>query len=881
MPTAITPPVARLGLLAAAALVAGVLGAAPATAAPSTTLYAAPTGSGTACTWSNPCSLTGARDKVRTLNNAMTGDLTVRLRGGTYRLTDTVKFGPADSGSNGHAVLYQANPGEHPMISGAIRVTGFGVYDQSKGIYRAPVPAGTASRQLFVNGTRAQRARGPLDPGGFQLSGSSFVTADPSYASFTNPSAVEVVRNNAWKQMRCPLASITATGSGGSSLNVNPDCWRNNNTAVPNPSFPLNGAGLPRLDGVSWVENAYQLLTQPGQFYLDGPAGYLYYAPRPGENLASADVELPVLENLVDLSGTPGHLAPVNDTDPAVGYTGSWGYSSGRPYGDFHDDVHYTTTDGDSVSYTFTGTGLDVLGEVNSDEGGIDVYVDGVRTRTVTPTGATRLAQQAVVSIAGLPKGQHTVKLVKTGGQYLVVDGFTVVPDAIAPVHDIRFSGVDFGYTTWNQPSTAGYVDNQAGVLWDPVTQAPIRIPAAVRVHRGSGISFSGGEIAHTGGTGIDLADGTQNSSVTGNWIHDTSGGGVSLGEVDDFYLTDPARMSSGDTISENTIEHVGADYQDAVGIWVGHGRSQVVSHNDVGHTPYSGMSLGWGWGWASTCDLQSKQGLGNPCRHGTIYSGGNQILNNHLHDVMGVLNDGGPIYTLGGQGGGDGSLTSVLAGNVVSGGNHTNNMLYHDEGSSYWNTHDNLVRFGGQDWMGMWTPTIHDITVHDNYSDYAANNINGTNITFAQATVVAGGNWPPAARAIIAAAGVDPAFRRPGCVVDDDDLAIGYTGAWFASGARGYGDLNDNVHATQTNGDAATFSFNGTAISVLGERNSDQGQVEIVLDGVSKGLVDTSSATRQTRQAIYRATGLGGGQHTVQVIKRSGTFATLDGFQC
>jgi hypothetical protein len=192
--------------------------------------------------------------------------------------------------------------------------------------------------------------------------------------------------------MRCPLSGITPTASGGSSLNVDPACWQNNHVAVPNPSFPFNGAGLPRLDGVSWLENAFQLLGTPGQFYLDSRAGWLYYVPRQGENLATADVELPVAQELVDLAGTPGHLAPVNDTDPNATYTGAWAYSAGRHYGDFGDDVHYTSTNGDSVSYTFTGTGVQILSETNTDEGTADVFVDGVQTQTVNTTGSPRLA---------------------------------------------------------------------------------------------------------------------------------------------------------------------------------------------------------------------------------------------------------------------------------------------------------------------------------------------------------------------------------------------------------------------------------------------------------------------------------------------------------
>ena len=65
------------------------LGQQPAAAAVQYTFYASPTGSGTTCSLAAPCSLTGARDKVRTVNAAMTGDIVVNLRGGTYALTST------------------------------------------------------------------------------------------------------------------------------------------------------------------------------------------------------------------------------------------------------------------------------------------------------------------------------------------------------------------------------------------------------------------------------------------------------------------------------------------------------------------------------------------------------------------------------------------------------------------------------------------------------------------------------------------------------------------------------------------------------------------------------------------------------------------------
>jgi len=834
-------------------------------------LYASPTGTGTSCTQAQPCGLTQARQQVRSLVGSATGDVVVNLAGGTYRLTDALRFGVADSGQHGHQVIWQAEPGQVPVISGARQVTGFTLVDASKNIYRAPVPVGTDSRQLFVDGVRAYRDRGPANPSGFTVTSTGFATADPSYATWTNTDQVEVVQDNDWKQMRCPLSGITATSSG-SALTVDPACWQNNHVAVPNPSFPFNGAGLPALNGISWLENAYQLLGTPGQFFLDRVVGALYYVPRPTENLATADVELPVAQELVDLAGTPGHLAPVNDTTPNAAYAGSWNYSAGRHYGDFGDDVHYTTSNGDSVSYTFTGTGLQILSETNSDEDTADVYVDGVKTQTVNGFGTPRLAQQAIASVTGLPLGTHTVKLVKTDGQYLLVDGFTVIPDVVAPVHDITFSGITFQDTTWTAPNTAGYVDNQAGVLWDPVTHTPIRIPAAVRVHRGQRITFTNDTVTHTGGSGIDLADQTQDSTVSASTVTDTSGIGIAVGEVDDYYQTQPALMTSGNTITGDTITRPGQDYSDAVGVWVGHSRKTTLSHNDIGYTPYSGISIGWGWGWMSDCTLQAKQGLSTPCLHGTTYSGGNAVLDNHVHSVMGRLFDGGPIYTLGGQASG-----SEFAGNVLSECIDGCNMIYHDEGSSLWNTHDNVIRFGnGSNWVNMWTPTIHDITVHDNYADSAQFGNNGTNVTVTNTTVVSGGNWPTAAQSVVAAVGP---HNPPAAVADDDDLRVAYTGSWSSNGSRGLGDLDDGVHHTTTNGDSATITFTGTGITYLSETNSDEGTVGITLDGVAQGTVNANTPTRFAQQHLFTRTGLAPGTHTLTVTKISGTYLLVDGY--
>ncbi|HEV3172205.1 MAG TPA: NEW3 domain-containing protein [Actinocrinis sp.] len=813
----------------------------------------------------------------------MTSDIDVDLYGGVYRLAGTFQLGPRDSGTNGFHVVYQPVRDETPVLSGAVSISGFSEVNAGLGIWRAPVPAAAAAaggQQLFVDGTRATLARSADSPAGLQETATGFRTTDPSYASFTNQSRIQVVQDNDWKHMSCPVQSITADPAGGSDINVLPSCWAANNTHVPNLGFPFNGSGLPALSGISYVESAYQLLTRPGQFYLDQAAGCLYYIPLPGQDMYSADVELPTLQTLVGLNGTPGHLSPANQNDPGAAYAGtSWNTSTGRGLGDLGDDVAYATANGGSVSYTFTGTGLEVLGETNSDEGAFDAYVDGTQdtSHSWTEAGAVRLAQQVVYSVQGLSAGTHTVKLVKTGGTYLVIDGFEETPQAVAPVRGITFRGIGFAYSTWNLPVTTGYIDNQAAVLWDASgpTTTPLVTPGAVEVSRGDDITFSDDSFSHLGATGVDLADGTQNSTVTASTITDTAAGGVSVGDVNDYFQNDPTLMNSGDTVSDDAISHVGQDYTDAVGIWAGYTRNLTVSHNDIGHTSYSGMSIGWGWGWASPCSMQAAQGLSS-CVRGTNYAGGNQVVDNYVHDVMNVLYDGGPIYTNGAQGEDGAGVYSVLAGNYVTVGNHTNNMLYQDEGSSFWDTHDNVTSLGGSDWIGMWTPTINTITVGPaNYTDNPNTNNNGTDITYTAPTLVSGGAWPTPAVSIMSGAGLSP-VPQAGAVVDNDSQQLAYSGAWSAHGTPG----GDDVHTATAQGASVSLPFTGTSIAFVTNTGPGQGNAQILIDGVSQGTVSASSASPATGQTVFTDTSLTQGPHTIRVVNAGGGQLAVDSFQ-
>lgn len=271
----------------------GCVDCASASGCPDGVIYASPTGSGSACTFPAPCTLEGARDKVRTLNAAMKNDILVYLRGGTYELAAPFALSQADSGRGGHDVIYRAYPKERPILSGGTRVTSaWTLVDPAKNLYRTNVGAGAKSRQLYVADRRAVRARGPRQPAGWTETATGYTTTDPTVQSLAKPADLEVVGFRYWKSFRCAAASI----SGGAVTMTQP-CWANANSH--------QGSGYDYTMALpEWVENALELVDEDGEFYLDSATGDLTYKPRDGEAMDSVEVVLPRLEKLLSAEGT-------------------------------------------------------------------------------------------------------------------------------------------------------------------------------------------------------------------------------------------------------------------------------------------------------------------------------------------------------------------------------------------------------------------------------------------------------------------------------------------------------------------------------------------------------------------------------------------------
>jgi hypothetical protein len=257
-----------------------------------TDFYLSPTGNDTSGdgTSSAPWkSLNKARDHVRTITT-LTESVNIILKDGTYELANTLDLTAADSGRNNFTITYKAETTGNAIISGGTKVTGW-TDTGSNGVWKATVGATSKSRQLYVDGNQATRARS-VDGTGWSRNGSNGLYNSPAAAaSWNNIDKVEVVSQYLWKQYRGPIASIS-----GTTATMNPTYW---DLAKIGPYAILDGSAV----NAAWVENAFELLNLAGEWYLNESTDILYYKPKVGENLTGASavsVVLPRLEKLIN-----------------------------------------------------------------------------------------------------------------------------------------------------------------------------------------------------------------------------------------------------------------------------------------------------------------------------------------------------------------------------------------------------------------------------------------------------------------------------------------------------------------------------------------------------------------------------------------------------
>ncbi|KWK22064.1 hypothetical protein WT77_19295 [Burkholderia stagnalis] len=250
---------------------------------------------------------------------------------------------------------------------------------------------------------------------------------------------------------------------------------------------------------------------------------------------------------------------------------------------------------------------------------------------------------------------------------------------ASQPVMNLTFSGLTFESTTFYDPATYGYVNQQASMYRRGNVYA--RQPAAVSVSNAQGLVFSGNTFQNLGAEGLQFVDSSANDTITGNVFHDIGGTCLSVGGGDQGGASSTqaplsALMSDHDTVSNNRIWSCGTRYAGSVGIFAMYAKNLTISGNYLRYLPYTGISVGWGW------------------NNGDVGMRTNVVRGNQIFDFMRLLYDGAAIYTQGIQ------PSSEISGNRIGlmlpfplYKGYPPAGIYLDEGSDYITVRENRMR--------------------------------------------------------------------------------------------------------------------------------------------------------------------------------------------
>ena len=218
---------------------------------------------------------------------------------GIYYLPQTVIFTKEDSKTLSASVTYRAETEGEAILSGGSQLD-LKWKPGENGIFIAEVPGKPAIDQLYINGVRQRMARFPNAVAGknvfdtWELSHKAAVdqSTDPltpeRISRWKNPEGgyIHAMHSALWGDMHWIIKGKNDDGT----LNYEGG-WQNNRPSKMHPVYRI-------------VENIFEELDCPGEWFFNNKEGKLYYMSEQATDLKTAKVEIVRLRHLIEFTGS-------------------------------------------------------------------------------------------------------------------------------------------------------------------------------------------------------------------------------------------------------------------------------------------------------------------------------------------------------------------------------------------------------------------------------------------------------------------------------------------------------------------------------------------------------------------------------------------------
>lgn len=264
--------------------------------------------------------LNRAKEAVRSLDKSK-GDIVVEIADGFYQVDDTIKFTSKDSGNDKCTIYYRAAKGAKPVISGGAKITSkwekadeVNWLDNGLTAYKTPLVRNEKLRAIYVNGERAEMTSRKITPAG--KTGSMSITKGQADWAWTSKSGlaeatvfsagsipadtrnqhnIEMDSSSRWARQIVCVDELVEEADGKVDAYLQ----------MPYGALAQNlGWGTAySADTENTVWNVFEWLSSPGQFYFDEEGSMLYYIPKEGEDINTAEVVVPEVDTIIDMTG--------------------------------------------------------------------------------------------------------------------------------------------------------------------------------------------------------------------------------------------------------------------------------------------------------------------------------------------------------------------------------------------------------------------------------------------------------------------------------------------------------------------------------------------------------------------------------------------------
>ena len=231
------------------------------------------------------------RAKELTRSVAGKEPITVHVGDGVYYLPETLTFEAGDSGTKEYPIYYRADNEGGAILSGGSKLD-LKWTPYKDGIYQAATPAGLEIDQLFIDGQSQRMARYPnYDPEmktaayqGFSADAFSKERA----AGWADPEGGYI---HAMHRARWGGYHYRITGKDSDGEVTYEGGWQNNRQMGMHKDYRM-------------VENIFEELDAPGEWFHNARTNTLYFKPKAGTDIDKTTVEVVRLSHLIEFDGT-------------------------------------------------------------------------------------------------------------------------------------------------------------------------------------------------------------------------------------------------------------------------------------------------------------------------------------------------------------------------------------------------------------------------------------------------------------------------------------------------------------------------------------------------------------------------------------------------